>query len=84
VLLLNCLVGKSQGEGAIDTDWKVGLENITINDWTQDILFDYSVPTLYQGKECSVTILQDDCRTIGDGNCGPAKTHYPPRYASEL
>jgi hypothetical protein len=67
LLCLHYLIGKAQGN-SVDTDWKVGLENITIDDWTQDIIFDHSVPNLYEGKECTVTVLQDDCLTTGDGS----------------
>lgn len=56
---------------AADFDWDIkprqGFPTVVLNSLitTEDIIFRYDTPLLYESKTYRVTVLEDDCKTIG-------------------
>jgi hypothetical protein len=56
---------------AADFDWDIkprqGYPSVSFNGLvhTEDIIFQYDAPLLYEDKTYRVTVLDDDCKTIG-------------------
>jgi hypothetical protein len=60
---LSLLAANAQGR---DDDWAIEpLGNIIVQGTSDAIIFKYSVPALFVGKECSVQLFEEDCSTDG-------------------
>ena len=60
---LALLVASAEG---YDPDWAIEpIGDIIVQGVEDEIVFRYSVPTLRDGKECSVRLFEDDCITVG-------------------
>jgi hypothetical protein len=60
---LALLVANAEG---YDPDWAIEpIGDIIVQGVEDDMVFRYNVPTLRDGKECSVRLFEEDCITVG-------------------
>jgi hypothetical protein len=60
---LGLLSGNAQG---YDHDWTIEpIGDVLVQGVDEDIVFRYNVPVFREGKECSVSLFEEDCITVG-------------------
>jgi hypothetical protein len=61
-----CLALLAANTEGYDQDWAIEpIGDIIVQAVEDDIVFRYNVPTLREGKECSVRLFEEDCITVG-------------------